>query len=246
MNSAWYSACFRGVDAVMPGIAELAAVMMQGAQRRIENTASNISNIATPGYRAQRIFTQVLDARSALPQSSVASNRAPEGVALKATGNPLDLAVDQSVVLLMRAGDRLVETRSAQLKRDGDGRLTDHQGRILQSAGGGDLSIGEGSPKILQDGTVLINGQAEARIGMFVPGSASNSGGDAAGRNAVPEPATSGLLRQGMIAPANVDAAAEMIELNRASRMAETGAKVFQLYDDLVSKAASQLGDVRK
>lgn len=230
----------------MPGIAELGAIMMQGAQRRIESTASNISNIATPGYRAQRVFAQVLDTRTALPQSLVASSHAPESTALKATGNPLDIAVDQSVVLLMRAGDRLVETRSAQLKRDTDGRLTDHQGRILQAAGGGDLSIGQGTPKILQDGTVLINGQAEGRIGMFVPRGTSNFAANASGDNASFLPATAGLLRQGVIVPANVDAAAEMIELNRASRMAETGAKVLQLYDDLVGKAASQLGDIRK
>ena len=43
-----------------------------------------------------------------------------------------------------------------------------------------------------------------------------------------------------------VELSDEMIELNKATRMAETGAKLFQLQDDLLAKTASQLGSIGK
>lgn len=232
----------------MPGLAELAAVMMQGAERRIDVTAANISNVATPGYRGQRVFSQVMDSRSGLPQTLQAFVPVGQAGALKATGNALDLATDANAVLLLRAGEQFVQTRSVQLKRDVDGRLIDRQGGVLQAAGGGDVVVGGGEPQILHDGTVLINGQAEARIGMFVAADDRlvPPQGRSASLGSLAQPSETGVLRQGMVVPANVDAGTEMIELNKASRMAETGAKVFQLYDDLIGKAASQLGNMGK
>lgn len=232
----------------MPGVGELAAVMMQNAERRIDVTAANISNMTTPGYRSQRVFSQVLDLRGGLPLSIQAATRQVQGGTLKVTGNPLDLAAAGEGVLVLRGGQQFFQTRSAQLQRAADGRLIDAQGRALQSSGGGDVVIGPGTPQILQDGTVLINGQAEAKIGQFAPTLDQGFGPatDMTAFSELPPGSSAGMLRQGMIVPADVDAATEMIELNKASRMAETGAKVFQLYDDLLGKMGSQLGDVRK
>ena len=233
----------------MPGLAELAAVMMQGAARRIDATAANVSNMATPGYQSRRVFSQIVDVRSGLPAFPQAFSRTAQPGSLKATGNKLDFAADAGAVLLLRVGQTFVETRSVQLKRMTDGRLVDAQGRILQAAGGGDLMISSSAPEVLPDGTMLVNGQAEARIAVYeasTDSSGNTSTNDVSSLQELPAAAQAHAVRQGMLVPANVDVAAEMIELNRASRMAETGAKVMQLYDDLVGKAATQLGDVRK
>lgn len=221
----------------MSGLAEIAATMIVGAERHIDVSAANVSNMSTPGYRAHRIFSETLDTRSALPVSHEVTVRPVSSLAMTQTDAPLDFATDASSVLALRGPLGLIYSRSAQLQRDGDGRLVDSQGRALQSVDGGDLVISPGAPAVLANGTVVIEGQAQGRIGLF--DAATLGAGD-------PEPASSGTVKQGMVVGSDVELGDEMLELNKASRMAETGAKLFQLYDDLLAKTASQLGSIAR
>jgi len=224
----------------MSGIAEIATVMMSAAQRRMAVTAANLSNVSTPSYQARRVYSRIVDLRTALPLDSVAIARAGSPAGLKATGNALDIAVEGGAGLLLREGDGYVAVNSAQLQRSGDGVLVDAAGRALQAAGGGDVAIGAGTPAILRDGTVLVDGQAVTRIGLF-----RTSDGPAVGdASLLPEPSDQGAIIQGFVAPSNVEPAEEMIALTKASRMAETGARVFQIYDDLLGRATNKLGDL--
>lgn len=224
----------------MPGLAEIASVMMADAQRRIEVTAQNVANVSTPGYRSERVFSKIVEQRESLPETWFGMAAEATGGAFRSTGNPLDIATNTGSALLFRIADGFYLSRSAQLRRDPDGHLLDGAGGILQSAGGGDLSIGVGSPTFLADGTTLIDGQAEAKIGLFESAKYSNKVSGAQ----LPDASENGVLRQGMVVPSNVDLGAEMIDLTRAGRLAETGAKVFQIYDDLLGKAASKLADI--
>lgn len=221
----------------MTSLAELAAVMMRGAQNRVDVTASNVTNLNTTSYRTHRLFSQVLDARHAVPvdMEALAVNGT---AAIRQTGNPLDIATDPDAVILLRTGTRTEQSRSAQLHRDADGLLVDSLGRVLQSEGGGDVSVGQGNLTILKDGTVTSNGQAVAKIGLFKP-----LAGDMEGR-AVPAPADGAKLHSGATVGSDVDLGVEMVELTKASRLAETGAKVFSVYDDLLGAAATKLGEM--
>lgn len=221
----------------MPGLAEIAATMMLGAERRIDVSAANVSNMSTPGYRAHRIFSETLDSRSAMPVSREVTVRPSASLAMTQTDAPLDFATDASSVLALRGPHGLIFSRSAQLQRDGEGKLVDSQGRALQSVDGGDLVISPGVPKVLGDGTVVVEGQPQGRIGLFDP--ATLGAGE-------PELASAGSVKQGMVVGSDVELGDEMLELNKASRMAETGAKLFQLYDDLLAKTASQLGSIAR
>ena len=242
------------------GLAELAAVMMGGAQRRVDVTAENVTNMSTPAYRSRRVFSQIFDLRQALP-SDVVALVAEGGAALKATGNPLDIATDSSAVLRLRSGDSFTQSRAAQLHQDANGMLVDGQGRILQADGGGDLNVGAGTAQILKDGTVLVAGQAVGKIGLFqaddaveggsqsaratghVGVSRGNSGG---GHAHSARSSEGGILHTGMLVAADVDLGAEMVELTKASRQAETGARIFSVYDDLLGTVASKLGELAK
>jgi flagellar basal body rod protein FlgG len=230
----------------MAGFVDIASGILASAQRRLDVIAVNVSNINTPGFRTRKVFQQVLDARQAMPTiSTIQPNMAGDFV-LKATGNPLDIAVTGSGYMLLRADDRLFPVVSAQLRRDGEGRLVDPAGRVLQASGGGDVVVSGNKPVLLKDGTIVINGQAEARIGAFV---GSVAAGDTSGlplEGALPEEAAGVVLQQGMIVPSNVDLGAEMVEMTRAARMAETGSRVFQVYDDLLGRVASKMGEVAR
>jgi flagellar basal-body rod protein FlgF len=229
----------------MAGLTELAAVMMDAAQRRLEITANNIGNLNTPGFRAKRAFQRVVDARQALPVLDTAFAHRPAQSVLKNTGNPLDVALSGRATLLLREGDRLIASATAQLRRDGEGRLADDAGRLLQAAGGGDLVIGQGATVFLRDGVVLVNGQPEARIGMFA-GNPAEFGTGGLPVDGFPDIAEDAVLHQGMVIPSDVDLAAEMVDMTAAGRTAESGAKIFQLADELLGKASSTLGEIRR
>ncbi|MBX9645237.1 MAG: flagellar basal body protein [Novosphingobium sp.] len=214
--------------------------MIIGAERRIEVTAANVSNMNTPGYKARRIFSETVYLRSGLPNLREVQVNPAAGLAMTNTGAPFDLSTDAGAALALRSSKGLEFVRTAQLHRDADGRLVDMRGRALQGSDLADLVVSDGAAQIMPDGTVLVAGQPEARVGLFDE-AASNLAGS-------PEPlaANRGVVRQGMVLGSGVELGDEMLELNKASRMAETGAKLFQLGDDLLARAASQLGSIGK
>lgn len=221
----------------VPGLGQIAAAMMIGAEQRIDVTATNVSNISTPGYRARRIFAETLDARSGLPVLHEVFARPSENVSFKETGSPFDFATDAGSVLALSSPQGVIFTRSAQLHRDGDGRLIDQQGRALQGSDGGDLVVTSGKAVVSADGTVLVDGQPQGQLGLFDAASAQ------AGRA---ELIATGSVKQGMVVGSDVELGDEMLELNKASRFAETGARLFQINDDLLGKTASLLGSISK
>lgn len=219
----------------MGSIAELGAVMMRAAERRIDVAAGNLSNASTPSFRARRVFSQIFDARMASPVDGVVLDRLVSAEALKFTGSAFDVTNAGEGAFLVRDANLYFAVRSVQLHRDVHGSLVDSAGRVLQSAGGGDVVVGPGAPSILPDGTVLIDGQAAARIGVF------DSRDHGAPILDLPEGTDSPLVRQGFLASSSVDPATEMMELSKAGRLAETGARVFQIQDELIGEAARKL-----
>lgn len=226
----------------MSGFSDLAASMLVSAQQRLEITALNVSNLSTPGYLSRKAFQRVMDVRQTAPTISVVRPDNPKASALKATGNPLDLAVTGGGVLLVRSGGALVPIIAGQFSRDGDGRLVDANGRVLQAFGGGDLKLSSDNPVVLQDGTVLVDGQPEARVGAFVASAEGFDGRDPNLGN-LPDAAEEAVLHQGMTVPSNVDLASEMVEITKAAQMAQTGARLFQIYDDLIGRVASKAAE---
>ncbi|ARR56342.1 hypothetical protein HY78_24230 [Rhizorhabdus wittichii DC-6] len=179
--------------------------------------------------------------RDAIPVDRIAMVQQAQARALKATGNALDIATDGGGTLLFRVGDVFRTASSAQLHRDADGRLVDSAGGALQAAGGGDLVVDSGTPTILRDGTILVEGQAVGRIGVF---DAVSSEDDMI--SLLPDTIEDAVVHQGYLTPSEVDSATEMVELTKAGRLAETGARMFQIYDDLSGRVASKLGELAR
>ncbi len=220
----------------MAGLAEIASVMIVGAERRIEVAAGNVSNIETPGYRTRRVFADLLDPSTQLPITREAIAGFDRQTSMIQTGNPIDFASSAGTLMALRGEAGVTYTRSVQLQRSDDGRLIDPAGRTLLSVDGAEMIVSSSDLTVLSDGVVLVDGRPQAKIGLF---EARNDGG-LGGMEA--QPTSGGSLNQGMVIASDVELSDEMIELNHASRMAETGAKLFQLYDDLIAKTASQVG----
>ncbi|KQN21433.1 hypothetical protein ASE86_14505 [Sphingomonas sp. Leaf33] len=230
---------------------ESATAIMRMAERRLDVSAHNVANISTPGYKRRIGFAEAVAAGSSGRFAgagdvalSVRHDRAQARLA--ETGNPFDLAISGDGYFRVRSGDAVLYTRQGQFRRDADGLLVTPQGYVLQQAGGGDLVIDGATMTVRQDGMVLEGGRPVARL-------AIEAGADPAAMTAVGESfysvpegamgeAEGALVRQGMLEGSNVTLGDEMTQSMIAVRQAESGARLIQLYDELMGRAVSAFG----
>lgn len=237
----------------MSGLIEAASGILATAERRVETTAQNIAHAATPGFKRQIAFTQALEQRApdnpapARPDSHTApgpqllfASDFTQGK-LRDTGRPLDLAIFGAGFVRLRDGGSFVYTRGGTFTTGPDGTVIDAAGRVLQQAGGGDLTLDSTAPEITGDGSVIAHGLPVAAIGLFEPTSpaalTSLGGGLFRAPDTMMQDATGSILRQGQLEGANVVMSDEMIGLMTANRQAESGARLVQFYDQLVGQA---------
>jgi flagellar basal-body rod protein FlgG len=228
------------------GLIESASGILSASERRLENVSNNVSNISTPGFKRQISFEEVMNGREsgstdALRQSSDFSQGQ-----LSKTGNPLDLAISGPGFFRLRSGDEILYSRQGQFRIGADGNVINTQGHVLQQAGGGDLVLERAGVEILEDGTVLDGTRPVGRIGVYVsadPAAMRSLGGSTftAGEDAM-EDAPASALRQGMVEASNVVLGDEMVTMMATVRQAEGGARLVQIYDDLIGRAISTFG----
>lgn len=235
----------------MSGLVDAATAILGASEKRLEIAAHNVANISTPGFKRQVGFSQLLRAAegdvSALPE--VAIRRSFAQGKLSETRNPLDLAISGDGFFQLRAGGRILYSRQGQFTLSADGNLVTPQGYVLQQQGGGDLVVDNAQVAIQQDGTVLDGGRPVARIEVFAAADAASL--DPVGEScfsaggAVMDPVRDPVIRQGMVESSNVELGDEMVSMMTALRQSEGGAKLIQVYDDLIGRAISSLGQAR-
>jgi flagellar basal-body rod protein FlgG len=205
-----------------------------------------VSNISTPGFKRQIGFSQLLATRSEESAQRIAVRRDFAQGKLSPSANPLDIAISGEGFFQLRAGDTMVYSRQGQFSRAADGSIVTPQGYVLQQAGGGDLVIDGSEVSILEDGTVLDSGVPVARLALFAP--ADPSALQPVGESAFAMPGGAmeivpdAVFRQGMVENSNVSVGDEMVAMMTALRQSEGGARLVQVYDDLLGRALSTLG----
>ncbi|WP_235513193.1 flagellar basal body rod C-terminal domain-containing protein [Sphingomonas sp. Leaf16] len=209
----------------MTDLMESAMAILRLSSSRLAQVSQNVGNVSTPGYKRGVAYRAL---QAALDADGVAStwHDRTQGK-LQATGAPLDLAIEGEGAFELRDGEQMVAARSGQFHRLDDGRLADGRGRIVQDLGGGDVVLPRGTVTILPDGTILDGQRPVARIALR-----SDSGGEAEGA----------MLRQGMVEASNVALGDEMLAMMTAMREAEGGARLVQVYDELMGRALTTLG----
>jgi len=233
----------------MSGLIESATAILGASEKRLEVAARNVANVSTPGYKRSSGFSQILASAHAVDTVPDLVERSDftQGK-LISSKNPLDLAVNGDGFFQVRAGDQLLYTRQGQFRLAENGAVVSPQGYVLQQAGGGDLVLDNAAVTILDDGAVLDGGRPVARIGLSAAaaGTALTALGEshfAAGgaMEDVSEPS----IRQGMLESSNVAMGDEMVTMMAAMRQAESGARLVQVYDELMGRALSTLGGAR-
>lgn len=203
--------------------------------------------MATPGYRAKHSFAETLSVASVGSQSQTDSVALLSFAAgqLSTTGGATDLAIDGEGFFEVRGEGGVFYTRNGQFTRDADGRLMGINGLALQGVGGGDIVLPEGEFSVAADGAVTSADRVMARIAVMTF-AATDARPAADGLIAVPPASVSAVdaptIRQGFLESSNVSLGDEMVALMEAVRRAETGQRLMNVYDDLLGRVITTLG----
>jgi flagellar basal-body rod protein FlgG len=229
-----------------------AAAGMQAQQQRIDSVANDLANVNTNGYKRSRVafrdLMYVADAsgnvRSGAGTAATTIGRGFAQGALRETGNPLDLAIEDGGFLQVRRADGTAAlTRDGSLRLDAQGRLTTQRGELLQPGITVPPGTQESDVKIAQDGSVTAGSRQVGRIqlvGVRSPQGLESVGDSLFRTTATSGPATAlanGRIEQGSVEAANVDVADGMTEMMDAQRSFQLASKAVQMQDQLLQIA---------
>lgn len=206
-------------------------------EHRQQVNANNLANTDTPGFKAQRVFGELME--GGVPMIGTATDTRPGS--LQETGAPLDLALIGEGLFLVDGANGYEGVRSGSFSLDGDGRLIDSNGAPL---------LGEGGPIIVPPGPVVI----DARGGVSVAGELIDrlrivrSEGpldgplDPASIEDLREDDVS--VRQGFLEDSNVTSLDALIEMTTIQRSFESVRNAVRAIDSMMDTAVNRIGRV--
>lgn len=205
-----------------------------GLTREMNVLANNIANANTTGFRQAGVtFTEFVKASPGAESLSMAVANLPtistaQGT-LTQTGGTFDFAIEGSGYFMIDtpAGARL--TRAGSFAPNGTGDLVTPQGHLVMDSGGAPIFIPPDANGlgVSSDGTISVDGQPIAQIGLFQPtdpATMARVGAAMFDPQGDTEPSDSGRLVQGFLENSNVDAIGQlsrMIEVQRAYEMGQ-------------------------
>ncbi len=240
----------------------ISASGLRSEQKQIDVISNNVANMHTPGFKRGRVnFVDVATAGVAanlgMPMESNGNGTRIHSTStiftggdLRATQNPLDLAIEGAGFFELEAEDGgMVYSRDGQFRIDAEGYLVTVQGlRLSQPI---QIPTDASLVRIAQNGeiTALLAGDTERSVlgnielTMFAAEDMLESVGDnryvasdAAGAPVYGRPGETGFgkVQQGFVELANVEMVEEMTALVLAQRAYQLNARVLQASDQIL------------
>ncbi len=218
---------------------------LKNASQRLQNSANNVANINTPGFKKSDVNS--VDLQSGGSRVNDISKSNTQG-ALIATNNPLDLAIDgNGFFQVTNPNGGTSFTRSGSFKIGGDGNIVDASGNALVPAvnvPGENTGVSVGASGQV---SAQVGGQAEV-VGQIELANFSNpSGLTAAGGNLLNESAGSGApvagnpgagglgtVRSGFLEGSNVDITEEIVDQIVSKAAFKANINVIKANDELL------------
>lgn len=232
----------------MGALLEIAAVIMSRAEMRVQNSAQNISNMTTVGYKSRKVFSDLLPTDSVFTPAVAGLVTVTDYSAggLIQTANPFDLCIDGPGFFALQGDGKMLYTRKGQFRRSDDGVLVTEAGLSVQSEQGGPVTLQPGEFQITSDGLLMQGGELVAKLAVvdFTDIRLLTDVGDSAFSSPDSNVVTVERpnIRQGVLEASNVSSAAEMVAMMEALRQAETGQRIVGVYDDLLGRALTAFG----
>lgn len=228
-----------------------------------EVIVNNLANVDTTGFRqdyaAVTSFPEAL-VYASRGQSSASKLQAPigwlntgagigergfiskDGI-LRETGGNLDLALsgDGFFTIQMPTGE--VYTRNGSFMRDGSGRLTDQDGRLVLGEKGS-ITITGNTISIDESGDLYADGayMDTLKIRRFSKGDLTKVADNFFAASSKGKPATGITIRQGYLEGSNVDVPREMVDMVATARSFEANQRILKSQDEILSRAVNDVG----
>lgn len=238
----------------------IAAASMSNDMQRVATLSNNLANATTPAFKRELAVSAGFGGLLAAPVGVEGGTplRAGEGLlpsrtvtdhapgALRATGNPLDVALEGAGFFEVMSPQGARYTRQGSFQLDAAGRLVN--GDALPVMGiGGEITLSSTQPRIERDGRIFDGDQlaGQLRVVRFDdPRQLEKAGaGLYATRSENSGEAVSGRLRQGHLESSNVVTTHEMVRLIETMRHFEANQKVIHSYDEMLDRAIRALGE---
>ena len=242
----------------MENITTVALSRMVAQTRMLDVIATNLANVNTPGFRAERtLFTAWLARQpggAAAPGDgpiSFAQDRSTyrdtEAGPRQVTGNPLDLAIGDPqgwFTVQTPRGPRL--TRAGHFQIDAGGSVVDALGDPLLDANGRPLQTAPTDTRltVAADGTLASQNGPIGRIGVVRPDdqqALAAEGGSLFATSAATAPVAKPELVQGTIEDSNVQPVLEVTRMMRELRDFQMTAQMIQAESDRQTGAIGKI-----
>lgn len=231
-------------------------VALSGMRTRLDELdrlASDIANVGTAGYKAERTstrdaprpaFDQALE--TAIDASTGSRRLDARAGAIEPTGRKLDIAIEGTGFLVVDTPAGARYTRNGHLTRSIDGTLTTSDGSVVRGVDG-PIKLGPGAITIEEDGTIKSGDTVAGRLSIVEfadPGRlVRETGAMLRADEAKPTPAAQSQVRAGSLEQSNVsmvDRVAELTTVNRGFQALQKAISV--LMNDVDGRAVDSLG----
>ena len=218
---------------------------LKNASQRLQNSANNVANVNTPGFKKSDVNSVELQSGGTRVNDISKSNT--QG-ALIPTNNPLDLAIDgNGFFQVPNPNGGTSFTRSGSFKQDNAGNIVDASGNALVPA----VNIPGNNTGISVDANGQISsqvgGQTEVAGQLQLANFQNPSGLQAAGGNLLNESAASGApvagnpgtgglgtVRSGFLEGSNVDITEEIVDQIVSKVAFKANVNVIKANDELI------------
>ena len=246
---------------------------MLNEEKRLDIISNNLANANTVGYKQESVTSQAFQQMLTIKIRDGSNAYVDEGIgkmslgvkigetytdygqgSMRQTGNTYDLAISgkgffQIAVKDSKGNETTEYTRNGNFKITKDGYVVDTEGNHRIGSSGyiqvptnvSDIAIGTDG-RVYADGTVID----QIQLVDFADYDYLEKTNDIRYRavdGATITDAT-GLIEQGYTEQSNVEAVTEMVDMIAITRAYESGQKVINTIDDMLSKATGQVGKV--
>jgi len=243
---------------MIKGIYNSAAGMLPRITQQ-EVIANNLANAATAGFKKDGVFVNTMLEASLVLQKDANQNPAildaqdvktdmSQG-GLRATGNPLDLALQGRGYFAVDAPTGTMYTRAGSFSLNAQGMLVTANGYNVLGDGG-PIELPAGDIAVSNSGIISVNGEEIGRLKIIDFPDADDltkkaDGLFAARPGATESDAPETTVGQGFLEDSNVEAIREMVDMITLQQAYQASARALMAQDETLQKAVNTVGAVR-
>ncbi len=230
-----------------------AASGMTSLQEWLDVASNNLANVNTTGFKRDELTFRDAMERELRPAGgghalgsmgagaiSFSAHTVMEGGAVQATGNPLDLAIeDPRGMFAVETPRGLRYTRDGAFKLDPQGMLVTQQGHPVLDDTLSPIGPLTGALRVDANGEVFADGDSVARIGVFAGAFRKEGGNLFQSGNA--EPLEESRVAPGALESSNVNPIEAMIAMITVQRAFELSQKTISQQDELTQRLIQSL-----